>query len=108
MREFKFKVWDNKECMWTIDPRTQVNFLNLPGEVLSIEGFGRYSIRQYTDMSDGNKREIYELDMLSYHGEIGPVQFSSGSFLFMSRYESIPLSQMKLDDAEFIGYAIEQ
>jgi uncharacterized phage protein (TIGR01671 family) len=83
-RPFKFRIWSIEEK----------NFLNcekdLPGYLtLAMDNPKHYTIQQYVEINDVNKKEIYEGDIIVQYPEIYPIEITNGGFASI-RYDQSP------------------
>lgn len=83
----RFRVWDSARSKMILPNTDAANFvvIRLDGEVTETsfdasDGPVHGVLQQYTTVPDKFGREICEGDIISYHGQIGVVEFACGLF----------------------------
>lgn len=111
-RIIKFRAWDRDKSEMV--PVMEFNFSQwlvecgtLLKEVVERNSFkneptDRHVLMQFTGLTDGNGREIYERDILDFNGV---VEFANGSFV-LNGWE--PLGEMGVDKQAVIGNIYEK
>ena len=83
----RFRVWDSARSKMILPDSVEANFvvIQLNGEMVGtcygeLDGPVDGVLQQYTNVPDKSGREICEGDIISYHGQIGVVEFECGLF----------------------------
>jgi hypothetical protein len=88
-RQFKFRVWDNQEKNWNAESEEGVYGWDTEGITLNqlIQYItaprwdGRFIIQQFTGLTDENRKEIYEGDIITdEEGSKAVIVFENGTF----------------------------
>lgn len=111
MRQYKFRVWDDRKKEWIHGPGEEVNLFGemiLFGEFMNgidILDLNFCIVCQYTGIKDKNGREIYENDILDNKGFKGVVSFIAGMYVidYPDQTDSGPIGFLQTLDLEVLG-----
>lgn len=101
MREIKFRAWDGKEIY--------ENVVIVDGRAFKNEKFAGKPM-QYTGLNDKNGREIYEGDILTDHGDEGPlyIEYSKehAAFVFVDKFDSFGTTFYTTTEISYEGFEV--
>ena len=114
MREIKFRAWQEDAVEKDLRFWTWKEMLD--HDLNAMVNSPKYKIMQYTGLKDNNGTEIYEGDILTDHGDGGPlyVEYSNehAAFVFVDKFDpfgttSYTTLQISYEQFEIIGNIYE-
>ncbi|WP_080875572.1 YopX family protein [Oceanobacillus timonensis] len=115
MREIKFRAW-NKALNTMADSENIGGALGSLLVATNYQGIEDFIFMQYTGLKDKNGKEICEGDILTDHGEEGPLYVEylndHASFVFVDKFDPFGIStyttiQISYEQFEVIGNIYE-
>ena len=108
-RRIEFRVWDDELNKFIYFPDDSMHIL-IDSHELTIKvdnrdkRFSTVKVQESTGCHDKLGRNIYEGDVIAYHGLVGEVEFFSGAFRCMWRDQTDDcVGEMIINDMEIVG-----
>lgn len=113
MREIKFRAWVTSKVTNKSWMNHEIEFIGGKiNDVFASRGgqLSDITYLQYTGLKDKEGREIYEGDILTDHGDEGPlyIEYSKGhaAFVFVDKFDSFGTTLYTTDDISYEGFGV--